>query len=95
VGDPGWRFVLRDGLRVMLGACPDAIAPAALGDHGYFAYWVVDDVDAFHREIAARGAIILAAPHDKPWGMREMALATPEGHRIACGQEVATVGSGR
>ncbi len=55
VDDPGWRFVSRDGLMIMLGSCPDAIKPADLGDHSYFAYFVVDDVDAFDDEIRSRG----------------------------------------
>jgi hypothetical protein len=37
-------------------------------------------------EIAARGAIIRQAPADKPWGLREMLIATPDGHRIMVGQ---------
>jgi hypothetical protein len=33
-----------------------------------------------------RGAIILHAPSDKPWGQREMAVATPDGHRMMFAQ---------
>ena len=81
-----WAALMRGGVRVMLGNCPDALAPAALGDHSYFAFLATDDVDALHAEFAARGAIILAAPADKPWGWREMAVATPEGHRMMFAQ---------
>jgi catechol 2,3-dioxygenase-like lactoylglutathione lyase family enzyme len=85
--DPGnWETLGRDGVRVMLGRCPDAIAPADLGDHSYFAYIDLDDLDAFHAEIAARGALIRFAPKDQPWGRREMAVATPEGHRMMFAQ---------
>lgn len=79
---PGWRFVTRDICRVMLGECPEAMAPKDLGDHSYFGYIEVSDVDAYHREIASRSAMILFAPADKPWGMREMAVRTPDGHRV-------------
>ena len=81
----GWRFVARDGCCIMLGECPDAIPPADLGDHQYFAYLEFDDIDAYHEEIAARGADIMFPPTDKPWGMREMGVRTPDGHRLCCG----------
>ena len=84
----GWRFVVRDGCRIMLGECPDAIPPADLGDHSYFAYVELDDVDAYHAAIAPRGAEVIAPPTDKPWGMREMAVRTPDGHRIMFGTDL-------
>jgi uncharacterized glyoxalase superfamily protein PhnB len=59
---------------------------ADLGDHSYFAYLTVDDVDALHAEFVGRGAIILHAASDKPWGQREMAVATPDGHRMMFAQ---------
>ena len=83
---PGWRFVARGSCRLMLGECRDAIPPGELGDHSYFGYVELDDVDAYHAEIAARGAVILVAPADKPWGMREMAVRTEDGHRVMFGQ---------
>lgn len=89
IGDPGWRMYVRDGVRIMAGECPDAIAPADLGDHGYFAYLVVADAQAFHDEVASRGAAILKAVRDEPWGMREFSLRTADGHRIMVGQELA------
>ena len=85
----GWRFLMRDRCRVMLGECPDAPPVAAIGDHGYFGYVLVDDVDAYHAEISARGALIRSPPMDKPWGLREMAVGTPHGHRLAFGQQIA------
>ena len=84
----GWRFVVRDRCRIMLGECPDAIPPKDLGDHSYFAYIELDDLDAYHAEIAPRGAEILAGPADKPWGMREMAVRTPDGHRVMFGMDL-------
>ena len=81
-----WQTLSRDGVRVMLGHCPNAIPPAELGDHSYFGYLDSDDVDALHAEFTRRGAIILHAPADRPWGRREMAIVTPDGHRIMIGQ---------
>jgi hypothetical protein len=39
-------------------------------------------VDALHAEFLQRGAIIRQPPTDRPWGMREMAIATPDRHRL-------------
>lgn len=83
-----WRALRRGSVRVMIGHCPGVIPPRELGDHSYFAYLHTDDIDAFHAEIAARGAIVLQPPADKPWGMREMPVATPDGHRLMVGQEL-------
>lgn len=84
----GWKFVRRGGCSIMLGECPDAIDPADLGEHQYFAYILVDDLDAYHAEIAPQGVEILSGPADKPWGMREMAVRTPDGHRVMFGQDL-------
>ena len=84
----GWRFVRRGACRIMLGECPDAIAPAALGDHQYFAYIFVDDLDAYHAEIRDGEVDIIAPPSEKPWGMREMPVRTPDGHRVMFGQDL-------
>lgn len=83
-----WHTLARDGVRVMLGRCPDAIPSAELGDHSYFAYLSTDRIDALHEELAGRGAIVLHPPTDRPWGRREMAIATPDGHRIMVGQRL-------
>ena len=84
----GWRFVKRDSCMIMLGECPDAIAPSDLGDHSYFAYLVVDDVDAYWSEVRALGVEVMAELADKPWGMREFGIKTPDGHRLMIGQDV-------
>lgn len=81
----GWSFLTRDSFRVMLGECPDETPAGELGNHSYFAYWNVDDVDALYEEFATRGALVTSRPTDKPWGLREFALRTPDGHRITCG----------
>ena len=83
-----WQAVTRGGVRLMLGRCPETIPAAELGDHSYFGFFATDDVDALHAEFAARGARILNGPADKPWGWREMAVATPEGHRMMFAQAI-------
>jgi len=93
VDDQGWWFVNRDGFTIMLGRCSDAIAPSALGDHCYFAYFEVDDVDSFHEEIIAAGIVDVPKPERKPWNMREFPLQTPDGHRIIIGQSIISKNS--
>lgn len=83
-----WQLAVRGGVRIMLGHCPDAIAPSALGDHGYFGYLNVDDANALYAEFVDAGAIILQPPADRPHGMREFTVATPDGHRMMIGQDL-------
>lgn len=82
VGDPGWRFFVRDGCVIMAGECPDALPPAELGDHSYFAYLEVDDVDRWHAELRAKGVEVVKQLRSEPWGMREFGIRTVDGHRI-------------
>src|SRR5512138_146030 len=72
----GWSFLTRDNFRVMLGECQDATPAGELGDHSYFAYWNVEGIDDFFREVSARGALVTSTPADKPWGLREFGLRT-------------------
>ena len=60
--------------------------PAELGSHNWFGYLEVDDIDALHAEITARGASA-TQPTDRPYGIREIVVATGDGHRIVFGQE--------
>lgn len=86
----GWSFLTRDSFRLMLGECRDAQPAGELGDHSYFAYWNVEGIDDLYREFAARGALVSSPPTNKPWGLREFGLRTPDGHRIMCGQVIET-----
>lgn len=85
----GWAFVQADDCLIRLGECPGALPPAAIGDHQYFGYIEIEGVDAYHDEIADAGAEILFEPVDRPWGMREMAVRTPDGHRVMFAEPVA------
>jgi uncharacterized glyoxalase superfamily protein PhnB len=85
----GWSFLTRDNFRVILGECQDEKSASELGNHSYFAYWNVDDVEQFYQEILARGALVTSAPSEKPWGLREFGLRTPDGHRITCGELIS------
>jgi len=78
----GWVFVRRGACTLMLGSCPDAIPPRDLGDHQYFGYIEVGAIDRLYQDVRRRGADILFAPKSQPWGMREMGVRTPDGHRV-------------
>lgn len=56
------------------------------GGHGCETYLYVDDLLAFHAQAAAAGAHITQPPRDEPWGVREMRLTDPDGHRFRIGQ---------
>lgn len=88
-GSDGWSFLSRDEFSVMLGECPDERPASELGNHSYVAYVTVDDVDQLYAELTDRGATISTAPESKPWGMREFAVRTPDGHRIQFGTPTA------
>jgi predicted enzyme related to lactoylglutathione lyase len=88
IGDDGWRIFQKEQCRIMAGHCPDATPAKALGDHSYFAYINVEGLDAYWQEIEANGGRILKSPRDEPWGMREFAVETIDGHRIMFGAEL-------
>ena len=84
----GWSFLTRDRFRVMLGECPDERPAGDLGNHSYFAYWNVEGVDELYREFVEKGALVSSQPTNKPWGLREFGVSTPDGHRIVCGEQI-------
>jgi uncharacterized glyoxalase superfamily protein PhnB len=83
---PGWEFLSFGGFKVMLGECVDAMLAGDTGDHSYYAHVLVEDVDNVFDEFASNNAVIIAKPQNKPWGIREFAVRTPDGHRITFGQ---------
>ncbi|MEM8641525.1 MAG: VOC family protein [Cyanobacteria bacterium P01_G01_bin.54] len=88
IGDPGWRMFTRDQCRIMAGHCPDAIHPSEIGDHSYFGYFVVDDVDDYYGMVSSKGAEIIKPLKSEAWGMREFGIKTIDGHRIMIGQDL-------
>jgi predicted enzyme related to lactoylglutathione lyase len=48
----------------------------------------VKDVDAYHREIAERGAQVSSGPTDQPYGIREISLRDVNGVGIVFGQDI-------
>ncbi len=89
VSDPGWLFYRRGACTIMAGECPNAIPPRELGDHSYFAYLQVTDIDALHESVRKAGARITKTIRDEPWQMREFGVVTADGHRIMFGQPIS------
>jgi len=85
----GWVFLSRGACRLRLGHCPDVVPMSQVPDHSWFAYLHVRDADGLYRECRERGVEVWHALADRPWGMREFAIVTPDGHRIVFGERLA------
>jgi uncharacterized glyoxalase superfamily protein PhnB len=85
---PGWAFLSRGSFRLMLGECADTMPARETSDHSYFAYVTVEGVDEYYDEVVGNGATLSQTLANKPWGMREFGVRTPDGHRIMFGQEL-------
>ncbi len=90
---PGWEFLSFGDFKVMLGECANAMWARETGDHSYFAYSLVEDVNSVFKEFKSNGTVFNSEPEDKPWGLREFGVVTPDGHRITFGQEILQTGS--
>jgi catechol 2,3-dioxygenase-like lactoylglutathione lyase family enzyme len=89
ISDPGWLFYRCGDCTIMAGECPDAIPASQLGDHSYFAYLQVENIDALHDSVRGAGAQICKTIRDEPWQMREFGLVTADGHRIMFGSPIS------
>src|SRR5688572_886438 len=83
---PGWEFLSFGDFKVMLGECRDEMTAEATGNHSWYAHVLIGNVDEVYQELMDSGASILSPIANKPWGIREFSVVTPDGHRIAYGQ---------
>jgi uncharacterized glyoxalase superfamily protein PhnB len=83
---PGWEFLSFGDFKVMLGECADEMTAEETGNHSWFAHALVENVDEVYGEFIDRGAKILTPIGDRPWGIRDFSVVTPDGHRITFGQ---------
>ena len=83
---PGWEFLSFGDFKVMLGECADEMTAEATGNHSWFAHALVENVDEVYGELIDRGAQILSPIGNRPWGIRDFSVVTPDGHRITFGQ---------
>ncbi len=85
---PGWEFLSFGDFKVMLGECADEMTAEESGNHSWYAHVLVENVDAVYAEFIERGAKILSKIENKPWGIRDFSVVTPDGHRIVFGQSI-------
>ena len=85
---PGWEFLSFGDFKVMLGEYSDEMTAEATGNHSWFAHCLVENVDEVYAEFNERGAAILSRIANKPWGIRDFTVVTPDGHRIVFGQVI-------
>jgi uncharacterized glyoxalase superfamily protein PhnB len=86
---PGWSFLQRGACSLRLGEGPDAQSMWQCQDHSWFAYLHVEEAAQLCDEFMARGVELWHPLEDKPWGMREFAIVTPDGHRIVFGEALS------
>lgn len=77
---PSFASVLRDDVNIFL--CQDA-----QGAKGMWISIFIQDVDALYEDYRKRGAIIRQEPTTFPWGVREMNVEDPDGHRLRIGSD--------
>ena len=89
IPDPGFLFYSKGDCTIFAGLCPGSLPPSELGDHAFFAYLEIDEIDVFYDSVRSKGATISKTLRDEPWGMREFGLVTADGHRIMFASPVA------
>lgn len=85
---PGWSFLSRGACKLRIGDCPGILPMSHAQDHSWFAYLHVTDAEGYYLDLVSREVEIWHALSDKPWGMREFAIVTPDGHRIVFGESL-------
>lgn len=84
----GWSFLSRGACRLRLGDCPDATPISKARDHSWFAYLHVQDARGLWEEVLRNGVEVWHPIEDKPWGLREFGIVTPDGHRLVFGERL-------
>jgi len=88
-GEPTFYAVLcRDEVGLHLLA---AHQTQRLPGHGGICVFV-EDVDALHAELVARGASVLKPPQDYAYGMRDFDVADPDGNQLTFGMQSRPAG---
>lgn len=90
---PVYGIVDRDRAEIHLAAATGRRGGSnrAWRDDAIDAYVRVDDVDALHAELAARGADLLGPPVLRIYGMKEIEARDADGYVICFGQEMGPV----
>jgi uncharacterized glyoxalase superfamily protein PhnB len=78
LGDRSWG----DPIHIHLSLATGTIQPC-----GETRLHVGHDIDGLHTHVVAAGGSVLQAPTDQPWGLREIVVQAPGGHRLVLGAE--------
>ena len=84
----GWSFLSLNNFHLMVGHCEGEILAKETNNHSYFAYVNCEGIDELYNDYKERGVEFIQKISNKPWGLREFGVITPEGHRIMFGQEI-------
>ncbi|HRK19708.1 MAG TPA: glyoxalase superfamily protein [Hyphomicrobiaceae bacterium] len=88
--DVAWRWgnpvvvaaVCRDGIEIMFDeTAPDKIRPGQI-------YVTMTGLDDYLAGIVARGARVIYPIADRPYGMRDVRIADPDGNEISFGEPI-------
>ncbi|OGG55449.1 MAG: hypothetical protein A3F84_15000 [Candidatus Handelsmanbacteria bacterium RIFCSPLOWO2_12_FULL_64_10] len=74
--DPCYMGLTRDGVQLHVSSFPGD------GVSGGVVFLLVEDVDALHAELVAKGVAIDTGPIDQSWGNREMYVKDSDGNSI-------------
>ena len=85
----GWSFLRLGDFWLMVGDCQGEVQARETGNHSWFAYVNCEGIDELYQQYIARQVPIKEPLADKPWGLREFLVETPEGHRIKFGQTLS------
>ena len=84
----GWSFLYLDTFYLMVGDCRGEMLAKETNNHALFAYVNCEGIDELYEQYKTRGVQFNQLISDKPWGLREFGVETPEGHRIMFGQAI-------
>ena len=74
--DPCYMGLARDGVELHISSFPGD------GVSGGVVFLLVEDVDALHAELVAKGVPVALEPTDQTWGNREMYVEDSDGNSI-------------
>ena len=80
--EPHTIIVQRGDVTLMMQGRANPAVPGEIS-----AYIYVDDCDALHADLTAKGVTGLTPPDDMFYGCREFSLRDPDGHRVVFGAD--------
>jgi uncharacterized glyoxalase superfamily protein PhnB len=83
-----YGYARRDGTNIHIAQADHCRPNSDLVGDLFDVYIWVDDVEAVHAELVERGANILHAPTDRPWGMREIRVRELNGYVLGIGEAI-------